>query len=304
MLSRLSKEIDKRFLHVTDLMKIKGVVWERQAETKKERVGDNLYTELRPEDQDERRAETVWNYLEVMEMYMLAMAIVGTEPMKPLPEAPETVTSDPTDYVMFPYQYSLDYRGRARALVQATLKKCTPNQAYEMLKELDRAERQKWVDKFRTHEKESIGKVFAEVWRSNKEDWKCKHLPVESGRPAREKELEAQVRQLREKNAAANSVRRGIQSSKGGGKDKGGKKGSKGGGKRGTSGTGNPVTVEKMMNGKRLCAEWNAGGCSRGSKCQKTNPELHLCNGRKRGTSAACAGKHPSNGCGLCEQQS
>ena len=65
------------------------------------------------------------------------------------------------------------------------------------MEELDRAERQKWVDRFRTHEKESIGKIFADVWKSNKEDWKCKHLPLESGRSAREKELEAQVRQLR-----------------------------------------------------------------------------------------------------------
>ena len=246
----------------------------------------------------------MWNYLEVMEMYMLAMAIVGTEPVKPLPEAPESITSEPFDYVMFPYQFSLDYLGRARAWVQATLRRCTPNQAYEALKELDRAERQKWVDRFRTHEKESIGKIFADVWKSNKEDWKCKHLPLESGRSAREKELEAQVRQLKERSAAANSIRKGLQPPKEDRKGKGKPKGGKGGGKRGTGGTGNPATVEKMMNGKRLCTEYNAGGCSRGAKCSKANPELHLCNGRKPGTTAACAGKHPSIGCNLCEQLS
>ena len=143
LLSRLSKEIDKRFLHVTDLMKIKGVVWERQSESKKEKIGDNLYTEIRPEGQDERRAETVWNYLNVMEMYMLAMSIVGAEPVKQLPETPESITSDPADYVVFPYQYALDCLGRARAFVQATLKRHTATQAYEILRELDRAERQK-----------------------------------------------------------------------------------------------------------------------------------------------------------------
>ncbi len=57
LISRTSKEIERRFLHVTDLMKIKGVIWERRAETKKEKVGEQLYMERTPDSQDEDRAE-------------------------------------------------------------------------------------------------------------------------------------------------------------------------------------------------------------------------------------------------------
>ncbi len=102
LISRIFKELEKRFMHVTDLMKIKGVIWERKAETTKEQVGEHLYVERTPEQQDEVRDETVRNYLEVMEMYMLALAIVGAQKISPPPSKPETQESDPSDYVIFP----------------------------------------------------------------------------------------------------------------------------------------------------------------------------------------------------------
>ncbi len=71
LISRIVKELDKRFMHVTDLMKIKGVIWERQSESKKEKGGENLYSERTPDQQDEERTEIVRNYLDVIEMYML-----------------------------------------------------------------------------------------------------------------------------------------------------------------------------------------------------------------------------------------
>ncbi len=97
------KELDKRLLHITDLLKVKGVAWERRSNPKDKALGDNLYTRELPVDQDEERPETVRAYLEVMEMYLFALAIVGSEPVDPQPAEAEERHKDPSDYVVFPY---------------------------------------------------------------------------------------------------------------------------------------------------------------------------------------------------------
>ena len=311
LLSRISKELEKQFLHVTDLMKIKGVVWERQSEAKKEQVGTNFYTDVRPENQDEVRADTVWNYLDVIEMYLLAMSIVGATPITPQPGAEEDMASDPSDYVVFPYQWALNYKGRAQAFVKAALKKHTPTQVFEMLKDRDRAERQKWVDKIRTTETTTIGKIFAEVYASRREDWKFKgHAEArnaDSTRPGREKDLENQVRQLREQNAVLRTAKGQIKpTSKGGGGGNGGGAGSQGKGRRkgggGGGGRGWPVTLDTLRNKRPICQDWNQGRCAK--KCKKNPPEEHCCNGKLPGKDDIACGhrSHTSRDCPRCER--
>ena len=155
-------------------MKIKGVVWERRSETVKEQVGDSLYTERTPDQQDEVRAETVWNYLDVIEMYTLGLAIVGAKAIEPPPTKAETMELDPSDYVVFPYQFSVDYTHRANTFVKAALKVHTPTQVFDMLRERDRGERQEWVQKIRTETTSALGKIYKEVAASRREDWKFK----------------------------------------------------------------------------------------------------------------------------------
>ena len=180
LISRIVKELDKRFMHVTDLMKIKGVIWERQSESKKEKVGENLYSERTPDQQDEERTETVRNYLDVIEMYMLGLSIAGAKALEPAPTAPEDSSTDPSDYVIFPYQFALDYHGRAQAFTQDALKAHTPAMVYEMLKERDREERTKWVEKIRLEGTRTIGKIFKEVYESRREVWRFQAVQASS----------------------------------------------------------------------------------------------------------------------------
>ncbi len=141
LISRLYKELDKRCLHVTDLPKIKGVVWERKAESRKEKVADQLYLERTPDAQEESRPQTVRAYLECMEMCMLALAIVGAKPFDPAPKEAETRETDPSDYVNFPYQHSVDYLHQANTFVTDAQQVHSAAQVYQMLKRRDIEER-------------------------------------------------------------------------------------------------------------------------------------------------------------------
>ena len=56
LISRLWKELGKRFLHQTDLLRIKGVMWERTSETTKKKAGRTFITRsLRSSSRTRRR---------------------------------------------------------------------------------------------------------------------------------------------------------------------------------------------------------------------------------------------------------
>jgi len=85
-----------------DCVAPRAACFERRAQARDKKVGDNLYAKETPDEQTEDRPETVRAYLEVMEMYMLALAIVGSDAVDPLPKDPESKDRDPSDYVRFP----------------------------------------------------------------------------------------------------------------------------------------------------------------------------------------------------------
>jgi hypothetical protein len=87
-------------------------------------------------------------------------------------------------------------------------------------------------------------------------------------------------------------------------KGKDGKSKSKGqsGGKESPKG-GRPTpkrlqTAQDMRNGKRLCKDWNNGGCS--DQCKKNPQEEHRCNGMLADGSACASTWHRSNKCTKC----
>ena len=306
LISRLTKEIEKRFLHITELLKIKGVLWERRSNTSRQKVGDNLYTDVAPDQQDEVRPETVKAYLEVMEMYMLALAIVGATPVHPSPTAAETKEADPSDYVVFPYQYSIDYLHRANRFVNAALEVHPASRVYTMLQKRDEEERGEWVTKIRTDDKRTIGKIFKEIYHARNEVWRFE-ADAQARQPGgvapqgtrKERDLENQIRQLREQNAILKQGRgtkrppSQTPTSPKGKASKGGAKGGKGGG------TGTPVTVDSNQNADSLCGAFNRGGCNQ-NQCSKNPKELHRCNGKLQATGQACNGTHRSINCNRC----
>ena len=312
LLSRLWRELDKRFLHITDLLRIKGVAYERRAQARDKKVGDNLYAKETPDEQTEDRPETVRAYLEVMEMYMLALAIVGSDAVDPLPKDPESKDRDPSDYVRFPYQYSVDYLHRANDFVTSALSVHNAGTVFKMLKTRDEAERGEWVHRIRNEDTRTLGKIFkevfamrAEVWRFDADEVKGATRGDASG-DAKTKSLENQVRQLKEANALLKGQKRTntgevvAPSRSKGAKSKGAGRGQK---TTGGGGEGKPVTVRKMRNGQNLCGDYNQGKCPK-NKCKKDPPELHKCNGKLPGQDSACAAAgHTSQDCRNCERR-
>ena len=59
-----------------------------------------------------------------------------------------------------------------------------------------------------------------------------------------------------------------------------------------------PQTVSDMRNGKRLCKDWNNGGCS--DQCKKNPQEEHRCNGMMQNGDACASIHHRSNKCPRC----
>ena len=51
--SRIFRETQKRFLKITELLKIKGVKWERRNHKTEKQVGENLYTKPEAADADD-----------------------------------------------------------------------------------------------------------------------------------------------------------------------------------------------------------------------------------------------------------
>ncbi len=304
LISRLAKELEKRFLHVTDLMKIKGIVWERRSETIKEQVGDNLYTERTPDQQHEERAETLRSYLEVMEMYMLAMAVVGAAPVTPEPTAKETRGSDPSDYVVFPYQFSLDYLHRTNLFVTAALKDHTSARVYDMVRERDREERTEWVKYIREEKTRTIGKIFKEVYAARKGVWRYESQKKSANQS--EQNLEKTVKDLRQEIAVLKQAGRvggtaikPTKAEKRAAKAAG--KGSKGGAAKGAP-SGTPVTVPCMANKRKLCPDFNVGRCPK-KQCQRLPKEDHRCNGKLPNSDMACGQNHTSQTCRRCERR-
>ena len=311
LISRLWKELDKRFLHQTDLLRIKGVMWERTSETTKKKAGENLYYEVTPEQQqDEAKAETVRNYLDAMEMYMLALAIAGSAPVSPLPMTegkvmiPESRDTDPSDYVVFPYQHAVDYCFRAQVFTTDALQVYNASQVFTMLKERDREDRGRWVQKIRNEEKRTLGKIFKEVYAARENAWTFDKVANKSG-DSSGKQLANEVKQLKEQVAVlkqGRGLKRGWNDEpvtptrknfKG---DKGGKGGKGGKGAKGKK-QGRAVTLRRMNNGTKLCPDFNDGKCT--EPCKLNPQEVHKCNG-KLANGWACGSNHASAGCGRC----
>ena len=164
LLSRVAREMERRFFHITNIMKVKGVDVERRGQTKKKEIGGGLQYTATAEEVDVDRPETVTAYLAAMAMYMLALAIWGSKPRDPQPAEEESRETDPVDYVYFPYQHSLDYVHRANKFVVEALAELSAPQVFTMLRKRDEEERTMWVDKVRGSDKPTLGQIFKEIY--------------------------------------------------------------------------------------------------------------------------------------------
>ena len=79
----------------------------------------------------------------------------------------EREDTDPTDYVVFPWEFALRYHERARLYVEAL----PGNESYEMLSLRDTQDRREWGYQPRTKPTLSLGQIAARVYELNSKNW-------------------------------------------------------------------------------------------------------------------------------------
>jgi hypothetical protein len=317
LLSRLKKELDHRRIQVLDMKKVKGLAFEKRTTKEHRDMGAGITLSLAPTAVEEDRPETVEQYLEALEMYLLALAIAGSTKLTNPPKiagvlVQETATTEPSEYVEFPWQFSWNYMDRAVQYV----KSLPHDLRYVMLKLKDTAERQKWTEKYPLHTDKTLGQIATEIHAHSERHWeftpadRAQALASIERTAGNDAGLRNTITQLKRnllsvrgrgmigqrgrgapKKAAAK--KKAGKSKKSKGKSKGDRR-SKGGGQEDE---GPPQTVASMSDGTELCRDWNEGRCQR--TCSKRPKQAHRCNG-KIGQNRACAESHRSINCEKC----
>ncbi len=107
LLSRVHNEVSKRLLHITQVARVKGVEDERRVSQKRKESGGGLSYTVGPQEVDAKRPNTIDGHLDGLEMYLLALSVVGCAHVDPLPQVeqggqlvnrPETKEDKPEDY--------------------------------------------------------------------------------------------------------------------------------------------------------------------------------------------------------------
>ncbi len=312
LLSRIVREMERRFLHNTDVLKVKGVNVERRAQGKHKALGDTgLY---RKEDAAEvvvQRPQTAPAYLSGLRMYMQRLAIWVSKQMDPQPRDAENRESKPEKYVNFPWQFAYDYCHRARKFADDALEELPAKDVFQMVKKRDEEERDIWVDEIRNSENRTLGEIFRVTYERREERWtfdKSRRstalVPYTGGgnQDGQVRSLTNTIAQLKQANAALRSQ---AFSGGGGGGKAAGKQGSPTGKSKGGKGAGakrplgNPVVLATLRNGTKLCQDYQWG------KCKEPCPqgELHKCAGKvTNAEDIACGRGHPAMSCTRCER--
>ena len=172
LVSRISREIDKRMLSIKEVLKVRTQAHQLRASRKRTRVGEGIEVVL-GESEEAEAAHTVHSYLQLHLTLMLAYSMAGCKPRTGAPPQ-EPRGSDSTAFVEVPldtvmrYHYRL--QDRAGKLHQGAL---------AWLATHDEQDRAAWVDKFRNSE-ESLGTVIATCIATREAMWEVPRQPESS----------------------------------------------------------------------------------------------------------------------------
>ena len=110
------------------IFKIKALDFERKTMQEKKDMAKQgeltLSFQVEAQKIEQERPATVESYLEALAMFLFAMAIIGSKELTNQPSndagpIPEDDTTDPCNYVQFPYQLALDHHERAQRCARA-----------------------------------------------------------------------------------------------------------------------------------------------------------------------------------------
>ena len=250
ILSRLYRELDKRMLTVYDVWKAKTLMHQVSTSIKRKQVADGLFTY--EDEQDKEPVRSVDTYLSSLYVYLLALAIVGTNKVEDAP-AEEKFGDNSALFVQAPWDILQSYY--FRACRQAALIPYRDRLVW--LERADTSERAVWVSTFREGTS-SIGRIVQTAFDQRGAHWNPPPTPPAASTtvvpedPSKEKEPKT-----------ANKRK---------------KWGSNGSPQEQNGGAGKQPPgslAKKLRDGTILCPDFNKGTCnSRSGKCAKG---VHRC---------------------------
>ena len=280
LISRMSRELEKRCVAVYDVTKVKTLIHQVTHDKKRKKIADGLFVDGSEEEME--AIATVEGYLDNLGVYLLALAIAGSSPIPGTRAEEEVFGSDQCNYVAVPLATVLKYHSRAKRLAS----RIPVSMRLAAISKLDADERAEWVQVFRNSEKQ-LGTVIKEIYEKRGAHWDL--LTTTSSQPTAVTPMEFSpntsfggnifpppppttqqmgrqgsmfsnraLKKLRLK--MLKQARMEAEKGKGKGKGKGKQKGRKL----------VPGTVStKLLDGTKLCPDFQKGNCPNSADCPK-----------------------------------
>ena len=238
VITKAQRALAKRSLEVIDLWQVRSIANQRMTQAKRRRVAPDIWVGGDPDEAGVDPVHHSWfTYLSQMRLYFLSLAMAGSTKLDPQPTDPESATTSSTDYVQVPLDLLMRYLCRAESLALRIPEK----QRLSHLENLDRAERAEWAHRL-ANSSQSLGRIIAAVFVERDSHWAVPLPPPPPAAPAA--------------SAAARPAPAAPP-------------------RRSNDGAG-PTFADALRDGKRLCADYQRGRCSRQREKQCSAGE-HRC---------------------------
>ena len=267
LVSRISREIEKRLLSVKEVAKVKTQAQMIRQSRKKTKIGERLELLEGDAEEPEEVEVDLQIYLAKMFTLVLAYSIAGIK-SAPAAVTPETRGTDTSSIVVCPLDILSRYWYRAS------------EKAYQMggtaglqwLQKRDEADRAVWVDRYR-NSTFTLGQVIAQVMVLREAVWELQVGPqaaVATGnqdnrrRPHEEPVKDVQSPTKKPTKEAQSPVKGKM-----------------------------PKLADKLRDGTKLCRGFQYGSCTGGATCQKGR---HICAAELK-SGRVCGGRHAAGEC-------
>jgi len=277
LISKCAKRLTSRTVAVDNLWQVKTLVNQLRTAPKRQKVTETLDLVETAADVDVEVPETLMQYLTNLFTYCLAWARAGCDT---LPGAPKDFkrTTDTALVIKVPLDIMMAYHDRAQRMSYRMLRCRGEAETLAWVISNDEEERAAWTDHFR-HSELTFGQIVQKVMRQREASWIPPAAITTSDRSGGRA-----GRGMGGPNERPASVTKGSGGS-GGGRVKA---------EADVPDASQTIeTMDKMANGKALCADYNQGRCN-AKNCSKG---LHLCNRKCKNGRACGFNNHMAKDC-------
>ena len=287
LVSRFSRELDKRLLCLKDVWKVRTQAQQQRAKRKRKDITEDVQVIIDEPEDDEDGIHDVTLYLAYLETAMIAYSIAGIKPVAS-PTHPENRGTRSTEVVQCPLDVVMRYFYRARNRAS----RMAPSDGLKWLIRKDEDERSVWVDKYR-NSNATLGEIIAETMMQREAMWEIERA-AKATPPPPGSVLAIYDPRVGAGDSGGGNGNGGLGGH--GGKGNGGKgnKGNGGDGGDKVKVKGRPKQVARAFkDGTTLCAAFQTGYC----KAKDCKQGKHAC-GAVTKTKRVCGGNHPACKCG------